>query len=105
MPTREEIITLAASLFPGRPAPEIMEYLDLYGTEPHERERERIQYDILKLCKGSLDRLLSLIDLAKRDYRDIIMQAEYPPISEEEAKKIVDEIRASLLGGKPLPEK
>lgn len=92
MRTREEIAALAEELFPSRPTGEVMGYLDLYGTESYEMDRERVQYYILKLCGGDFDRLLSLIDDAKRDYRDIIVAAEEPPMSEEEAKRIITKI-------------
>ena len=52
--------------------------LNRYGTEAHERESERVGLAILKLCEGRLDRLAELVNAAKRDYRDVLMWAEYP---------------------------
>jgi len=49
-----------------------------YGQEPHEREVERVHLAILKLCDARVDRLIELVIAAKRDYRDVLMWAEYP---------------------------
>lgn len=51
--------------------------LDAYGTETYERERERVQIDILKLSEGSVDKLLHFVTAAKLDYRDVLYWAEY----------------------------
>jgi hypothetical protein len=49
-----------------------------YGVAPHEREAPRVKLAILKLSQGQLDRLADLVSHAKRDYRDVLMWAEYP---------------------------
>ena len=49
-----------------------------YGAPAHEREHERVWLDILELAKGDKARVLELVERAKRDYRDIILWAEYP---------------------------
>ena len=53
-------------------------HLESYGLEHHEREVERVQLAILKLSEGRLERIPELVAAAKRDYRDILMWAEYP---------------------------
>ena len=102
--TRELITGLAAKLFPAHPPEEILGYLDLYGTEEHELERERVQYCILKLSEGDLDKLISLLDASVRDYRDIIMWAECPPTGVEEAQKMVTKIYERFMKGTPIPD-
>jgi len=102
--TREEVTGLAASLFPAHPPEEILGYLDLYGTEDHELERERVQYCILKLSEGDLDKLISLLDASVRDYRDIIMWAECPPIRAEEVQKTVEKIYERFMQGTSIPD-
>ena len=47
-----------------------------YGEE-NEREVERVRCDLFELCGSSLERLAHYIEVAKRDYRDIIFWAEY----------------------------
>ena len=39
---------------------------------------ERLQLAILKLAQGKLDEVHTLANYAKRDYRDVLMWAEYP---------------------------
>jgi hypothetical protein len=52
--------------------------LQRYGQEPHEREVERVQLAVLRLCEGRSERVAELVAAAKRDYRDVLMWAEYP---------------------------
>ncbi|CAK0781100.1 hypothetical protein CCP4SC76_7730014 [Gammaproteobacteria bacterium] len=73
MSTREEVVQCAADLFPNRGIDEVMGYMDLYWTEPHEREQERVQLAVLKASEGVFDRLIRLLDVAKKDYRDVLV--------------------------------
>jgi len=68
---------MVKKLFPEHDTEVILSILDMYGVEPYERERERVHLAILKLSKGDEDRLLEHVGMAKRDYRDVIMWAEY----------------------------
>ena len=52
--------------------------LDAYGVEPHERERRRVQLAVLRASGGDFARLEELVQLAKIDYRDVLVMAEYP---------------------------
>ena len=56
----------------------VLELLDSYGVELDERERERVQLDILKLSGGSEEKVREYVAVAKRDYRDVLFWAEYP---------------------------
>jgi hypothetical protein len=49
-----------------------------YGVASHEREVPRVRLAILRLSEGQRDRLKQLVGLAKRDYRDVLMWAEFP---------------------------
>jgi len=49
-----------------------------YGVEVYEREADRVRLAILKLAAGDANEALSLVAAAKRDYRDVLMWAEYP---------------------------
>ena len=55
-----------------------LKILDAYGSEPWHRERERIQLAALMLCERNLSRLQQMVDLASRDFRDLLVAAEYP---------------------------
>ncbi len=49
-----------------------------YGVAQHEREIPRVRLAILRLSAGQLDRVREFVGFAKRDYRDVLMWAEYP---------------------------
>ncbi len=49
-----------------------------YGRESHEREAARVHLAILKLSNGDLLKLDKMVDLACRDYRDVLAMAESP---------------------------
>jgi hypothetical protein len=52
--------------------------LSEYGVAQHEREVARVRLAILRLSAGQIDRVKELVAVAKRDYRDVLMWAEYP---------------------------
>ena len=56
----------------------VLAALQEYGQETYEREAERVRFAILKLCDAQADRVVELVAAAKRDYRDVLMWAEYP---------------------------
>lgn len=56
----------------------VSEALATYGVQGYEREVDRVQLAILKLSEGNSDRALEMVTVAKRDYRDVLMWAEYP---------------------------
>jgi hypothetical protein len=63
----------------GRSTAHVRAALLTYGTEPHEREVDRVRMAIVKLVSEyGLDRLEEYVEIAKRDYRDVLMGAEYP---------------------------
>ncbi len=55
--------------------------LATYGKEPHEAEVLRIRIDCLKIANGDMEELRNCILLAKADYRDVIVNAEYPSMA------------------------
>ncbi|HEX6766213.1 MAG TPA: hypothetical protein VF103_12065 [Polyangiaceae bacterium] len=70
-----------------------------YGTESYEREIERVRLAILKLSNGALEELRNMTAAAKRDYRDVLMWAEYPEESRAlwaVGSKLTDEQRREL---------
>ena len=52
--------------------------LDSYGMSSHERELARTRLAILKVAGADPDRIEKTTALARQDYRDILMMAEYP---------------------------
>ena len=75
--TREQVKKVVIKLFNEDYYQEIMDILDLYGCEPYEAERERVQLAIIKLSLGDLNKLSHYCTIAKKDYRDVIYWAEY----------------------------
>jgi hypothetical protein len=66
-------------LYPNTTAREqVVEILNQYGTEAHEKETVRVRLDILKLAGTSLEDVKKWVGIAKKDYRDILASAEYP---------------------------
>ncbi len=64
--------------FPAAQFEDVMAVLDEYGMENWQREAPRVKLAALKLAHGDLDALRREIEVAKRDYRDVVAYAEYP---------------------------
>lgn len=84
--SREEVVAAVHAAFAASDAATVLAVLDLYGIEPYERERERVQLAIISLSEGSEDKLLQLVQSAKTDYRDILFWQEAGPITPEQGK-------------------
>lgn len=80
--SREDVIAAVGSAFPRADESAIIALLDTYGSEAHERERERVQLAIINLSEGDEDKLRYFLSVAKQDYRDVLFWSEHP----EEAK-------------------
>jgi hypothetical protein len=79
------------------PEPDQASVVELLGSYSGP-EAARVQWDILELSKGSLDKLRLYIQAAQTDYRDILYWAEYyesdPLLRGRDPKQMVDEIIA-----------
>ena len=94
--TRDDVLAAVQAAFDASDPAMIFAILDLYGTEPYERERERVQLAIVELSGGSKDKLLELVQTAKTDYRDVLAWQQLGPLPEAEGKKLQKEARALL---------
>ena len=74
----DDIERIARRDFPDDRIADVMAMLAEYGTEKWHPEPARVRLAILKLANGSLEKLRSAVDRAKRDYRDVLAPAEYP---------------------------
>ena len=66
--------------------------LDEYGVETYQRERDRVQLAIINLSEGDEAKLRYFVDVAKRDYRDVLFWSDNP----DEAKLDTPEKRRRL---------
>ncbi len=86
--TREQVIAAVAMAFPRGNPGEILALLDHYGTEPHERERERVQLAVIALSAGNEGKLQDFIQIAKTDYRDILHWVSSRPLTAPEGERL-----------------
>ena len=57
---------------------EVKRLLSKYGDEVHQLEAERIHLVILRISQKDVQRVEALVNMAKRDYRDVIMAEAQP---------------------------
>ena len=76
--TRDEVLACIRAGFPANRWAHVEFLLSAYGTEPHERERERVQLAILKISDGSEEKVRQHVATAKTDYRDVLFWADRP---------------------------
>ena len=62
--------------YPDDLVAEALDILSEYGTEKWHREEERVKRDAVIISRGSIDKLKSVIKLAKNDYRDVLIGEE-----------------------------
>jgi len=85
--TRDDVVAAVHAVFPKSDAATILSILDLYGTEPYEREKERVQLAIVSLSGGREDKLPDFVQAAKTDYRDVLCWQASGPLSEADGEK------------------
>lgn len=78
--THADVERIAAREFPSESSL-VLALLGEYGSKKWHREVDRVRVAILKLATGRVDDLLSAIETANRDYRDVLAAAEYPQYS------------------------
>jgi len=77
--TNELLVEKLVMIFPDITARNrVIAILNQYGAEPYEKEIVRVRLDILKLSGNSIEDVQRWVDIAKKDYRDILASAEYP---------------------------
>lgn len=82
--TREQVEALALTLFGSARMKDALALIDEYGTQPHEREVHRVHLAILEVSEGRMNRLPYFIQCAKIDYRDVLVGAKLPGMTEAE---------------------
>ena len=100
--TRDDVVAAVHARFPQGERDAVLAVLDLYGAEPHERERERVQLAIVELSGGDADKLLYYVQTAKQDYRDILYWQASGPLSPAEGEALQAKVGDLLRSwGKP----
>jgi hypothetical protein len=92
----ERVVAAVEAAFPETSRQTVIELLELYGVEPYERERARVQLAIVALSGGSEEELLNLIQAAKVDYRDVLLWHDQGPMTEAEGRKAQEAVREML---------
>ena len=80
-PSRKDVVTLATQEFREENAEFIMGILDLYGTNANEPHREFVQIALMLYATGDTEKLLSLVERAKCDYRECLHDEAFSRIN------------------------
>jgi len=78
--------------FSEEQVPKALEILSRYGTEAWHHEQDRVLRDAIIVSRGSLESLNAAIDLARKDYRDVLIGEEVDPW-------VIAELRKEHEGG------
>jgi hypothetical protein len=98
------VVALVQTQFQPDDRPVALELLQRYGHAPHEMEHERVWLALLDVSEGSIDKLREAVELARTDYRDVLLWAEDQRSSaitpgKRWAKRAIAWIRSKLSGG------
>jgi hypothetical protein len=73
----QRVTALIREIFPPADVPRIRELVREFHWSLGPAFDDRIHLDILEICDGKAERIRELVDLAKIDWRDLIVAAEY----------------------------
>jgi hypothetical protein len=73
----KRVAALVEKIFPSADAAQIRGMIREFHWAPEPLLDERIHLDILEVCDGKIEKVRELVELAKIDWRDLIMVAEY----------------------------
>jgi len=76
-PLNPDLLAEIQKLFPPEHISKVSALLLAYGEESYEREVERVRWDILRVSGNDVPKLERMVAMAKTDYRDLIVAAEY----------------------------
>lgn len=83
LPTRSDVITAAAQEFGSENGHFIMKILDLYGQQANEPHREWMQIVIVHYAKDDVEKLLTFVESAKRDYEKFLWDMAFAAVPPE----------------------
>jgi hypothetical protein len=73
----QRVTALIGEIFPPADAPRIRELVREFHWSLGPAFDDRIHLDILEICGGHAEKVRELVELAKVDWRDLIVAAEY----------------------------
>jgi hypothetical protein len=73
----QRVAALIEKIFSAADVPQIRGMIREFHWAPQPLIDERVHLDILEICGGKMEKVRELVDLAKIDWRDLIMVAEY----------------------------
>jgi hypothetical protein len=76
----QRVMALIGEIFPPADAPRIRELVREFHWTLGPAFDDRIHLDILEICDGRIEKVRELVELAKVDWRDLIMVAEYDAV-------------------------
>ena len=79
------------------PADRVAEVLTILNEYEGQREADRVRLAALKLAGGSVELLRRQIEIATRDYRDMLMPAEYPAYREHMFGELSDDEKQRIF--------
>jgi hypothetical protein len=88
----QRVTALIGEIFPAADAPRIRELVREFHWSLGPAFDDRIHLDILEICGGKAEKVRELVELAKVDWRDLIVAAEY----EAKDGKIVQNERGKI---------
>jgi hypothetical protein len=78
-PSRELVLKKLHECFPDPVvATEAIESLDRYGDREWHIAKDLVHLAILKLSEGALSRLRDYVQVARKDFRDVLFEAQEP---------------------------
>ena len=103
--SRARVAAAVRARFPRSDPELILALLDESGVEAYQRERDRVQLAVVALSGGDEAKLRYFLEVAKRDYRDVLFWSDNPEeakIDTPEKRKRVREMFVKI-GLKPPP--
>ena len=103
--SRAGVVAAVRASFPGADPDAILAVLDEYGVEPYQRERDRVLLAIVDLSAGDEAKLRYFVEVAKRDYRDVLFWSDNPEEAKLDTAEKTRRVREMLVkfGLKPPP--
>jgi hypothetical protein len=96
--TDEDVQRIALRDFGETQLPLVMSILGEFERQEWSCVVPRVQLSILKIAQGDLDRLLNATELAIADYRNALVNAEFPRYAQETyLRNVSEDVKQELI--------